>query len=266
MFGLKKRRRARWRSEPFSPAWIELIERNVPYYRSLTAEERRELQGHIQVFLHEKEFEGCAGLEITDEIRVTIAAQACTLLLHRETDYFPLTHSILVYPSHYFAETSRPIGGGVVQESLEGRLGESWHRGPIILSWDDVVRGAADPHDGHNVVFHEFAHALDGESGAMEGAPQMPKATMYTAWARVLGAEYRRLLSDLERNHKSTIDVYGATNPAEFFAVVTEAFFEKPGALKARHPELYAQLMAFYRQDPAGRKVCGTSEPDAEPL
>jgi Mlc titration factor MtfA (ptsG expression regulator) len=253
MFGLKKRRRRRWRSEPFPPPWIEIIERNVPYYRYLTPDERGELHGHIQIFLHEKDFEGCEGLEITDEIRVTIAAQACLLLLHRETDYFPMLTSILVYPRHYFARTSRQLPGGVVAEGVQGRLGESWKRGPIVLSWNDVLHGAADPNDGHNVVFHEFAHALDSESGALEGAPELPDATMYTAWARVLGAEYNNLLVDLERNHRPLIDAYGATSPAEFFAVVTEAFFEKPRQLKRRHPELYEQLHEFYQQDPAGR-------------
>lgn len=230
----------------------------MPYCRSLTAAEKRELHGHIQVFLHEKKFEGCGGLEITDEIRVTIAAQACILLLNRKTDCFPLMRTILVYPSHYFASTSRRMPGGVVEERVEGRLGESWMRGPIVLSWDDVLRGAADPHDGHNVVFHEFAHALDGESGALEGAPDLPEATMYTAWARVLGTEYNGLLNDLARNHRHLIDAYGATNPAEFFAVITEAFFEKSLLLKRHHPELYAQLAAFYRQDPANRSASGT--------
>jgi Mlc titration factor MtfA (ptsG expression regulator) len=255
MFGLKKRRRRRWRNEPIPPPWIEIIKRNVKYYQYLAPDERDELHGHIQVFLHEKEFEGCEGLAITDEIRVTIAAQACILLLHRETDYFPLMSSILVYPHAYFAYTSRRQPGGIVEEGVQGRLGESWKRGPIVLSWDDVLGGAADPNDGHNVVFHEFAHELDSESGAMEGAPDLPNATMYTAWARVLGNEYKSLLIDLEKNHRHLIDAYGATNPAEFFAVVTEAFFEKSLQLKSRHPELYEQMCSFYRQDPASRRT-----------
>jgi Mlc titration factor MtfA (ptsG expression regulator) len=253
MFGLKQRKRRRWRSQPFPPKWIELIEQNVPYYKYLATDERNELHGHIQVFLHEKDFEGCQGLEITDEIRVTIAAQACLLLLHRETDYFPLMSTILVYPHHYFAFTSRHVPGGLVQEGVQARLGESWKRGPIVLSWDDVLRGAADPDDGHNVIFHEFAHELDSESGAMEGAPSLPDPTMYTAWARVLSNEYNSLLIDIEKNHRHLIDAYGASNPAEFFAVVTEAFFEKPLQLKSHHPELYEQMRSFYQQDPAGR-------------
>jgi Mlc titration factor MtfA (ptsG expression regulator) len=255
LFGFKKRRRRRWRSEPLPESWLAIIERNVPYYRNLSNDERRELQGHIQVFLHEKQFEGCGGLEITDEIRVTIAAQACILLLHRETDYFPYMSSILVYPHHYFAYTERHLPGGLVQEGVQARLGESWKGGPIVLSWDDVKNGAADPNDGHNVVFHEFAHELDSESGAMEGTPDLPHDAMYTAWARVLSHEYNNLLDDLVHNHRHLIDAYGASNPAEFFAVVTEIFFEKPVQLKRRHPELYEQMRAFYRQDPATRLI-----------
>jgi MtfA peptidase len=258
MFGLKQRRRRRWRSQPLSSQWIEIIEQNVPYYQILTLDERNELHGHIQVFLNEKEFEGCEGLEITDEIRVTIAAQACILLLNRQTDYFPLMSSILVYPHSYFAFASQRQPGGLVQEGIQARLGESWKRGPIVLSWDNVLRGAADPNDGHNVVFHEFAHQLDSESGAMDGAPSLPKATMYTAWARVLSNEYNSLLIDIEQNHQHLIDAYGATNPAEFFAVVTEAFFEKPLQLKSHHPDLYEQLQSFYQQDPASRLTLDT--------
>jgi MtfA peptidase len=253
MFRLKQRRRRHWRSLPLLSQWIEIIERNIPYYQHLTSDEHYELHGHIQIFLHEKDFEGCEGLKITDEIRVTIAAQACILLLHRETDYFPLMSSILVYPHRYFAYTSQHQPGGLVQEGIQARLGESWKRGPIVLSWDDVLRGAADPNDGHNVVFHEFAHQLDSESGAMDGAPSLPKPTMYTVWARVLSNEYNSLLIDIEQNHQHLIDAYGATSPAEFFAVVTEAFFEKPLQLKSRHPELYGQMQSFYQQDPASR-------------
>ena len=253
MFGFKRRRRQKLRNQPFPPEWIALIEKNVPYYSHLNPAEQTELQGHIHVFLHEKNFEGCGGLEITDEIRVTIAAQACLLLLHRETDYFPLLTSILVYPNHYFAASKEHLPGGVVHEDIEGRLGESWYRGPVVLSWDDILSGAADPYDGHNVVFHEFAHQLDSESGSAEGAPVLPHPSMYTAWARVLSQEYEKLLKDIQRRHQHLIDAYGAEDPAEFFAVVTELFFEKPVALKRLHPQLYEQMAGFYQQDPAGR-------------
>lgn len=253
MFGLKRKKRRRLRDRPFPETWAEILQKNVAYYHRLTPEEQAELRGHIQVFLDEKVFEGCGGLAITDEIRVTIAAQACILLLHRETDYFPTLRSILVYPHHYDAPVTERLSGGVVVEGVQGRLGESWYRGPVVLSWDEVQRTAHDHNDAHNVVFHEFAHQLDSESGANEGLPLLPLRSMYVVWARVLGREYAHLLSEIEHHHRSDLDAYGATNPAEFFAVVTEAFFEKPRQLKQRHPQLYDQLASFYRQDPAER-------------
>jgi Mlc titration factor MtfA (ptsG expression regulator) len=255
MFGLKHRKRERIRRRAFPSTWLDILERRVAYYRLLAPEEQAELRGHIQVFLEEKRFEGCGGLEMTDEIRVTIAAQACILLLHRETDYYPRMQTVLVYPHRYLANHKQRAAGGTVIEGVHTRLGESWYRGPIVLSWDDVLGGAADIHDGHNVVFHEFAHQLDSESGANEGAPVLPRRSMYIAWARVLGHEYDQLIDDLKHHRRTFIDTYGATSPAEFFAVVTEAFFEQPVQLRRRHPELYDQLAAFYQQDPVSRSA-----------
>ena len=208
----------------------------------------------MQVFLAEKKFEGCAGLELDDEIRVTIAAQACLLLLHRDTDYFPDLEVILVYPHTYVAKTSTSFGGGLSVADQQARLGQS-ASGVVVLAWDAVRRGATDVHDGHNVTLHEFAHQLDQEDGVADGAPVLGKRAMYTAWARVLGAEFTQLVDDVDKHRRSDIDEYGATNPAEFFAVVTEMFFEKPVALQHRHPALYEQLSLFYRQDPAARGV-----------
>lgn len=251
MLGRRTRRRERLRQRPLPDGWIAIIERNVPYYRTLNASDRRELHGHIQVFLAEKRFEGCGGLELTDEIRVTIAAQACILLLHRDTDYYPSLRTILVYPDPYIARVARRLPGGIEIEGREVRLGESWVAGAIVLSWDDVLRGAADVHDGHNVVFHEFAHQLDAESGSANGAPDLPRRSMYIAWARVMKAEYAHLLDDLAHHRDTVLDGYGSTSPAEFFAVATECFFEKPVQLEKTHPALYDQLKLFYRQDPA---------------
>jgi Mlc titration factor MtfA (ptsG expression regulator) len=252
VFGFfKQRRRERLRSEPFPPEWEAILRRNVPCYARLIEADRRELQGHIKVFLAEKHFEGCGDLELTDEIRVTIAAQACLLLLHRETDYYPRLITILVYPHAYVAKSVEPIGGGVVLEGETCRLGEAWTGGVVVLSWDDVRAGAGDIHDGHNVVLHEFAHQLDQEDGAADGAPILDRRSMYVAWARVLGSEYEQLRRDAERGRQSVLDDYGATNPAEFFAVATECFFEKPNQMKKKHPELYEELKEYYRQDPA---------------
>jgi len=260
MFGFKQKRRQRIKDKPFPAHWLEIIERNFSYYRQLTPVEQSELRGHIQVFLDEKRFEGCSGLQVTDEIRVTIAAQACLLLLNRETGYYPLMTTILVYPHHYFAPETKRLPDGTVWEETSGREGESWHRGPVVLSWDDVLHDTTDPGAGRNVVLHEFAHQLDSESGSDEGAPELPQRSMYVAWAQVLGREYEHLLDDLKHHHPHVIDAYGATSPAEFFAVVTEAFFVKPVALKRRHLELYGQLKAFYRQDPAARALRASEE------
>jgi len=253
VFGFKRRRRRRLRQMPFPPVWLAILELKVAYYEVLSPEDRRELLGHIQVFLNEKSFEGCGGLEMTDEIRVTIAAHACVLLLHRRTDYYPLLQSILVYPHHYFVETSRPNPDGTVDESVEDRLGESWGRGAIVLSWRNVVRDAADASDGRNVVFHEFAHQLDAEGGPTDGTPLLGKRSRYAAWAEVLGREYERLIEDVRYRRPMVLDPYGTKNPAEFFAVATEAFFERSVALKDWHPELYEQFMGYFRQDPAAR-------------
>jgi hypothetical protein len=248
---LRRRRRAAIVRRPFPGAWRALIEKNVPYVARLSPEDRDALVGHVQVFLAEKRFEGCGGLEITDEVRVTIAAQACILLLHRETDYYPNLVSILVYPTTYVVRGGRRTVEGLIAEGPEARLGESWARDVVVLAWDSVLSGAADIHDGHNVVLHEFAHQLDQEGASGGGAPVLPRRSMYVAWARVLGHDFEQLVRDVERHHRTLIDRYGATNPAEFFAVVTETFFEKPAQLRSLHPELYGQLKDFYRQDPA---------------
>jgi Mlc titration factor MtfA (ptsG expression regulator) len=256
MFGRRARRRQRLRERAFPPEWRAFVETNVPYYGCLPPDEQRELEGLIQVFLDEKSFEGAGGLEMTDEIRVTIAAQACMLLLGRKTGMYPELQSIIVYPSAYVARAIQRQPDGTVFEGRQVRLGESWSRGALVLSWDDVLRGASDFHDGHNVVLHEFAHQLDDESGVADGAPLLPKPSMYLAWARVLGAEYRSLLESVERHRPTLLDEYAATNPAEFFAVATELFFERPDDFKALYPELYEQLRLFYEQDPAARKAC----------
>lgn len=248
---LKRRRRDALRAEPFPAAWREIIERNVAYVAKLTLEERAELEGLVQIFLAEKNIEGCGGLELTDEIRVTIAAQACLLLLHRETDIYPELETILVYPHAYRAPTTRREGL-VVIESDDARLGESWTRGVVVLAWDHVA--ASGRHlGGENVVLHELAHQLDAEDGSMDGAPELGSRARFASWARVLGEEFAELSERLHAGRPSDIDAYAATSPPEFFAVVTEMFFEKSHQLKKRHPELYEELAAFYKQDPAAR-------------
>ncbi|UCF78837.1 MAG: zinc-dependent peptidase [Candidatus Eiseniibacteriota bacterium] len=235
----------------FPSEWLAVVVRNVPYYRILPAEEQAELRGLTHVFLAEKRFEGLGGLRITDEIRLTIAAQACVLLLKRPTDFYPLLVSILVYPGAYLAPMRRRKPGGIVSEGMEVLSGQTWDKGSLVLSWDDVLRGARNMRDGRNVVFHEFAHQLDEETGAADGAPVLPDASMYEAWTQVFSREYETLIRNIERDRPILIDSYAATSPAEFFAVATEFFFERPRQLKRHHAELYELLKIFYQQDPA---------------
>src|SRR6266480_8024417 len=232
IFGLlKQRRRQRLRATPFPEDWLATIKCNVPFFGRLSANDQAELLGHTRVFLAEKRFEGCGGLELTDEIRVTIAGQACLLLLHRDTDYYPQLISIIVYPSGYTAREDRHIGGGIWEEGGEDRLGHTGRRlGALLLAWDAVRHGAAAPTDGENLVLHEFAHQLDFENQSSDGTPALETRGDYLAWARVMSAEFNALrnASAEGEEEETVIDDYGATNPSEFFAVITEAFFERP--------------------------------------
>lgn len=250
-FLFKRRRRESLRAEPLTAEERRVVHRNVPYVARLPEADQKELEGHIRVFLAEKQFEGCGGLELTDEMRLTIAAQACILLLHRDTDYYPDVSSILVYPGAYLVRNTRERLGNVVVVGDQARVGESWVRGVVILSWDAVEHGGANDHDGHNVVLHEFAHQLDAEDGEMDGVPLLGSRSQYSAWIHALGAEYQDLVERVAAHQRADLDGYGAKNPAEFFAVVTEAFFERGDKLKRKHPELYEALRAFYGQDPA---------------
>jgi Mlc titration factor MtfA (ptsG expression regulator) len=247
----RRRRRQNLRAQRVPSTWRPVLAGNLPVFRRLPPEDQAELLGHMQVFLAEKRFEGCGGLELTDEIRLTIAAQACLLLLHRETDYYPQLSTILVYPSTYVADDERHVEGPIWEEGGEYRLGHTGQRlGVLVLAWDAAKRGALHP-DGQNVVLHEFAHQLDFEDYATDGAPALATRAEYQTWARVMSSEFQALRAADEAGTPTLLDPYGATNPAEFFAVATEAFFERPRALRARHPELYAELGKFFRQDPA---------------
>lgn len=239
------------RATPLSADWQRIIERNVAAYHRLSEEDRRELQGHTQVLLAEKHFEGCGGLQLTDEIRVTIAAQASILLLHRDTDYYPELKSILIYPGTYVVSGDHAIGGGIWEEGDEARLGHTGASiGALVLAWDDVLRGARTMDDGSNLVYHEFAHQLDFEDSLANGTPVLA-GRQYLSWGRVLSAEYEALRQAAHNSEHTLIDQYGATNPAEFFAVLTELFFEKPIEFRNKHAALYEELRTFYRQDPA---------------
>jgi Mlc titration factor MtfA (ptsG expression regulator) len=248
---LKQQRRRRLRRRAFPKEWLKLVHRHVVFFPKLSVFDRVELLGHVQVFLAEKRFEGCGGFTITDEVRVTIAAQACLLLLHRTTDYFPGLLTILVYPLTYMAEEKRQIGEHVWEEGTISRLGETGRRmGSLVLSWAAVKHGAADPSDGKNVVLHEFAHQLDFENDAADGVPGLATREQQLAWSEVMRNEFASLRAADETGIPTLLDTYGATDPAEFFAVSVEAFFERPQALRANHPRLYEQLRNYFHQDP----------------
>lgn len=250
MFGRKKSRREKLQAKPFPASWLESLQRNVAVFGRLPEADRAELEGHIQVLLAEKNFEGAGGLQMTDEIRVTIAAQAAILLLRREAEYFPRLRSIVVYPGAFVVDHRQLVPeGGFIVEGPQTRLGESWEHGTVVLSWDDVRWGAADPDDGHNVVLHEFAHQLDREDGATDGVPLLDEDP--ARWVGMLRDELGQLRASIDGGEPTVLDDYGAEGPAEFFAVAVETFFERPRELRAQHPRLYAALRRFFNQDPA---------------
>ena len=242
-----ERRRAHRRARPFPAAWRRILRRRVPAAAHLPADLQQRLKAHIQVFLAEKPFIGCAGQAINDELRVTIAAQACLLLLGlARPDYFPRLRQLLVYPGAFVVHRVQPQAGGVVHEQRQALAGESWAGGPVVLGWADVLAGAADPSDGRNVVLHEFAHQIDQDNGVADGRPWRPTKALRQRWAAVMDAA----LQQLRQQPSAVIDGYGATDAAEFFAVATETFFERPQALAAEAPDVYRELSLLYRLQP----------------
>ena len=243
-------RRRKLRERPFPEAWRDILKRRVPYFRLLPADLQIQLEKHMQVFLAEKAFIGCNGLEVTDEIRVSIAAQACLLILNRRTDYYANLRQILVYPGAFIVDRVHSDTAGVLQERRQVLSGESWSQGQIVLSWEDVVDGAAIVDDGRNVVIHEFAHQLDQQNGQANGAPILARRAHYQRWSRVLGEEFASLQEQASNLQPSLLSHYGATNPAEFFAVTSEVFFEQPQRMALEHPALYWEFSRFYRVNP----------------
>jgi hypothetical protein len=251
IFGVKRRQALRLR--PLSDAWRQIIEDNIPLYNRLPEPFKVELGGLTHLFLDEKTFLGCGGQEIDESIKVTIAAQACILLLNRPTKIYPRLSTIYVYPSSYIVD-SKEHEGDLVTEGKDIRLGESWHNGPVVLAWDSIAHAACGVHQGHNVVIHEFAHQLDQEDGEMNGAPLLNGLSARKAWAEVMSEEYEKLCDAIEYHQYTILDDYGTTDPAEFFAVVTEAFFEKSSLLHQYNPRLYEQLEKYFNLDPASWK------------
>jgi Mlc titration factor MtfA (ptsG expression regulator) len=247
--------RDRIRDKAFPTSWRKILQRRVPLFRRMPAQLQLQLKKHMQVFIAEKSFLGCDGLRITEEMRVVIAAQACLLILNRATDYFGKVQQILVYPSAFVVNRTSVDFAGVQQDNRQALSGESWSQGQVILSWQDALDGAAVPDDGRNVVIHEFAHQLDQENGAARGAPPPTLGdSEYSAnrWSQVFQAAYATLQQQVQDGVDGLLNHYGAQDPAEFFAVVSEVFFEQPFALEAEYPALYRELSGYYKVNPAG--------------
>jgi MtfA peptidase len=247
---LRSRRRERLFASGLPERQQTILERNVPLLRRMPAALRRELHGHVNVFLHEKRWLGCGDLELTEEMRVTIAGHACILLLNRKTGYFPGFSSIYVYPDTYLVDDVE-YDGEVEIHGRDARAGESWPGGPVILSWRDVRATIEGTADGQNVVLHEFAHKLDEEHPDVEGLPALASAAHYREWADVMTRAWESLEETIAAHEHPAIDDYALTSPAEFFAVATESFFEQPDAMRKQFPDVYEQLRKYFCVDPA---------------
>ena len=235
----------------FKDEWRDLLEANVPLYSLLPEDVKLRLHERVARFVESTRFEGCNGLELTEGMILTVAAQACLLVLNREGEPYPELKNVYLYPTTFSSIQKSRDAMGIVTEREVHRLGESWETGTVILAWDSVEQGARNIHDARNVTFHEFAHQLDHEDGETDGAPGLPSRQAYRSWGRVFRENYADFLKQVEAGKRTLIDDYGATNPAEFFAVVTETFFEKPRQLQKKHPALYGEMLGFYGVNPA---------------
>ena len=253
LMGVRWRRRPILSSDPIPDHWREIVSRRVPVAGRLTDAEHEKLLRLVQVFLREKIIEGCDGLDVTEEMKVMIAAQACVLLLHLDAGCYPGLRTVLVYPGTY--RPRRPSWFKYDLGSTEALVGESWRHGVVILSWDSVASQAADSTDGRNVTLHEFAHQLDQQDGVADGTPALLSPSAVRHWAAIIARHYDDLVSAAASGRDTVLDYYGATNKAEFFAVATETFYCAPQLLLTRLPDLYAQLSRYYRWDPASSSV-----------
>jgi Mlc titration factor MtfA (ptsG expression regulator) len=241
---LAKQRRTKLLAEPMPAVWLEYLAKNVRHYPYLSPRRQGRVRRVAQVVVAEKNWEGGAGFEVTEEMKVTVAAQTAILAIGQPGPYyFDAVQSIIIYPGPY--EQLARFGGP------RSVLGEAWYHGPIVLSWRDVLAGGRNESSGRNVVFHEFAHYLDALDGEVDGTPPLVGRQRQRTWFRVTEAEYLRLVGKARRNEVSLLDHYGATNRAEFFAVATECFFEQPHAMQREHRQLYNVLRDFYGQHPA---------------
>ncbi|QFT76977.1 zinc-dependent peptidase [Erythrobacter sp. THAF29] len=246
---IRRRRRRALLAAPLTPQQRAVVEKLVPLVRRLPHDLRQTLEGKINLFLDQVTFRGNNGVVVTDEMRLSIAAQACLLIVNSPVWYDTL-RNVLIYPSAFV--TNRDTHDGfVVSEDRHAMLGESWARGPVILSWDQALHGGLDPEDGFNVVIHEFAHQLDALTGHTNGIPILRKGQAYAGWEKAMLDAYHSHVERVEAGYATLIDPYGATNHEEFFAEAIVTFFEKPRALRREEPHLYSQMSQLLALDPA---------------
>ncbi len=233
----------------FPEEWRKILQSGWPLYNKLPDDLQHQLEQLTLVFLDRIDFRGVGGLTITDEIRVMTSAQACILLLNQGTFFTNKLRSAVIHPKAYSATSHDTIAGETTEKKIAVQ-GQSWENGFVVLSWDNTRTGAANAKDGRNLVIHEFAHQLDQSDGLTDGAPALGSREQYKRWQRVCSRVFSDLQDKVDRGQKTVIDEYGATNPAEFFSVATETFFEKPYQLNKKRPELYDLLREYYRVDP----------------
>jgi len=252
-WSLKKWRRQRTLRRAALPdeAWRTVVS-SLNVLRGLPESDLQRLRELATLFLNEKRLVAAAGADIDDDTRIRIAAQACLPILNLGLDYYAGWVSVIVYPGEFLPKHEFMDEDGVVHVVQDPALGESWENGPVVLSGVDAVRGGE--HDGVNVVIHELAHKLDMLNGAMNGFPPLHREMPTVQWAQSFGTAYTDLCTRVDESAETALDPYGAESPAEFFAVASEAFFEAPHVLQRAYPEVYRQLAAFYRQDPARRR------------
>ncbi len=247
MFGwFRNRRRKRLLQSPWPKEWDSILRRNVGHYKTLSDSEQLRLKQLTKVFVAEKNWEAHDELEMTDEIKVTIAGSACLLLLGVDGFYFDNVKTIIVFPQ----PVRRQTRDGLIVNRESHHSGEAWQGGPVVLSWQDVVHDSRHPTSGRNLVIHEFAHCLDGLDGEMGGSLDFGDRELAERWQQVCTHEFEELTHAARYGEPALLDYYGATNLAEFFAVASETFFERPKALERHHPELFELLGKYYRVSP----------------
>jgi Mlc titration factor MtfA (ptsG expression regulator) len=250
---LRARRRRAMVERPFPPAWDDLLRRHLRQLEWLAADERQRLRDRVAVFLAEKRFEGCGGMEIDDEVRVAVAAQAALAALGLPEEHFDSLRSVLVYPGDYVVPRSTSLGGGAELEWREARLGETWSGGSMVLSWPRVVDGGRMRDGPRNVVIHECAHLIDMADGDIDGVPPLPRGHAVAEWAAEMADCRERFEVALDEGRTTAFDDYAAESPAEFFAVASECFFQDPHRLLRHDRTLYELLAVAWRQEPRQR-------------